>query len=216
MNLIKELYKTSEVAELLKVSPDTIRLWVNNQTLPSEYVKRLPSGRIRITRAGVLYLLKMKGYDTPKKTFIYARESSSHQKQSLERQIEYLTEWANANGYSVDEIVTDIASGMNFNRKGLQYIIEQAEKGILGTLIISYKDRLARFGFEFIQWLLNKHGCDIVIVNNIDDKPNSTQEIIEDMISIIHYFSMKLYGARHYKQKSKKIEECINEAIQDK
>ena len=127
----------------------------------------------------------------------------------MQRQVDSLIAWANSNGYRVDEVITDIASGMNFNRPGLHKLIKLAEKGELRYLIIAYKDRLARFGFEFIQWLLNKHGCEIIIVNQLEDKPNTQSEIIEDFVAIVHYFAMKLYGARSYKQKAKSIERCV-------
>ena len=209
MKLTQEFFTPREVAEMIGVSPDTIRIWINNGTIPSEYVIRLRTGRIKITRQGVMNLLAQKGIDVEKKTVIYARESSHHQKDSLKKQVDALIDWANHNGYRVDEVITDLASGMNFNRPGLHKLIEMAEKGELKHVIIAYKDRLARFGFEFIQWLLNKHGCEIIIVNHLEDKPNSQSEIVEDMIAIIHYFAMKLYGARSYKRKAKSIEECI-------
>ena len=213
MILNKELYTVSEVARIVGVSSDAVRLWINNGKINPENIVTLPSGHKRISRKGLSQILKLRNLPDKKLTIIYARESSSHQKDSLQRQIDILIEWANKNGISVDKVITDIASGMNFNRKGLHEIIDLAEKHLIDKLIISYKDRLARFGFEFFQWLLNKHGCEIIIVNEIDEKPDSRKEIIDDFVSIIHYFAMKLYGARSYKKS--RLEKCIDESIQN-
>jgi len=210
MELTKELYRPSEVAKLVQVSPDTIRYWIYEGKIPSEHVITLPSGHRRIRKTGVVELLQQKGIDTNKYTVVYARESSNHQKESLTRQVAQLIEWANTNGLKVDKVITDIASGMNFSRKGLREIVELAESGRLDKLIITHKDRLTRFGFDFFSWFFTKHGANLIVVNQLEEKPDSRQEIVDDFVAIIHYFTMRIYGSRHYKSRAKKLKEILD------
>ena len=209
MKLTKELYRISEVAKIFNVSGDTVRNWIRNGILMPQDYNTTGGGHYRIKRDAILRLLNEHDKNIKRINVVYARESSSHQKESLNRQIESLVSWANSNGYKVEKIITDIASGMNFTRKGLRELISLSEQGIVDTVFISYKDRLARFGYELIQWLLEKNGAKIVVVNNIESPPNKLQEIIDDFVAIIHYFSMRIYGSRLYKQKSDKIKEVL-------
>jgi len=211
MNLTKDIYTITEVARLIGVSPDTIRLWIHNHKIPAEYVIQLPSRHRRLTRQGVMHLLQLKGIDIHKLSVVYARVSTSHQKDSLQNQVDSLVQWANSNGISVDDVITDIASGMNFSRPGLRKLIELSEQAKLDRIIIAYRDRLVRFGFDFFHWLFTKHGTDIIVVNNLEEQPNSRSEIIDDFVAIIHYFAMKLYGARTYKRKVSQMQNIIQE-----
>ena len=211
MDLSKELYTTGEVANILRVSPDAIRAWIHEGKISPDDVVVLPSGHRRIKRSAVLKLLDKRGIDINKYVVVYARESSSHQKGSLNKQVQQLIEWANSNGLKVDKVITDIASSMNFKRKGLQELINLAESGNLAKVIIAYKDRLTRFGFDFFEWFFGKHGVEIVVVNSFaEDKPDSRQEIIDDFVAIIHYFTMRIYGSRHYKSKEKQLKELLD------
>jgi len=81
----------------------------------------------------------------------------------------------------------------------------------LDRIIIAYRDRLVRFGFDFFHWLFTKHGADIIVVNNLEEQPNSRSEIIDDFVAIIHYFAMKLYGARTYKRKVSQMQNIVQE-----
>lgn len=211
MKLTKALYTPSEVAKIFRVSPDTIRVWIKEGVFGPDEIVTTPGGHRRVKREAIFRLLNERNVPVKKFTVIYARESSSHQKESLQRQVDMLIEWANKQGYSVDEIITDIASGMNFNRRGLKRLIDLAEQGILDTVIIAYKDRLARFGYDLIAYILEKNQAKIVVVNSVEDKPNSLQEIVDDFVSIIHYFAMRIYGARSYHKRLKKLKSYLLE-----
>jgi len=216
MKLTKELYTPSEVAKIFRVSPDTIRVWIKDGVFAPDEVVTTPGGHRRIKRDAILRLLNERNVPVKRLTIVYAREeSSSHQKENLQRQVETLIEWANRQGYKVDEVITDIASGMNFNRRGLKRLIELAEQGLVDTVIIAYKDRLARFAYDLIAWLLERNGAKIVVMNDIEDKPNSLQEIIDDFVAIIHYFAMKIYGARSYQKRIKKLKSCLLEETEN-
>lgn len=133
---------------------------------------------------------------------IYGRVSTPKQKQDLDNQIKLLREYAVSNGYKInnDFVYTDIASGMNENRLGLNKLVNEIINGNISTLIISNRDRLTRFGFGYFKSFFEKFNCEIIEVNLTEDK-TFEQELIDDLISIIHHFSMKFYGKRKNKLK---------------
>lgn len=138
-----------------------------------------------------------------KRTIIYSRVSSNEMKENLKRQSERLSNWAINNGYEIIQITEEIASGMNDDRKKLNKILDNHDYDFL---LIENKDRLTRFGFNFIELLLKKDNKEIIVVNKTPDK---TTDIINDMISIVYSFSARLYGSRKGKTISKKIEEIV-------
>ncbi|RUS94983.1 IS607 family transposase ISTko1 [Dulcicalothrix desertica PCC 7102] len=127
-------------------------------------------------------------------TILYARVSTSSQKDDLKTQIEYL-----ANHYPGNECITDIGSGLNFKRKKFIQVMEKVAKGEVTNIVVAHKDRLARFGFDFIEWFCNLNGCKIIVLNNTYKPPH--QEMMEDFMSIMHCFSSKLYFLRKYEKK---------------
>ena len=133
------------------------------------------------------------------KTVIYARVSSHNQKSDLNNQIEFLKQYANANGIIASEILTDIGSGLNYNRKNFNKILYSDD---ITTVIISYKDRFVRFGYDWFFNYLKYKGVNIIVVNNIST--SLEKELVDDLISIITVFSSRIYGLRKYKSKIKK------------
>jgi len=127
---------------------------------------------------------------------IYCRVSNNDAKDNLNRQADRLTDYAIRNGYNIIDIVKEIASGLNDNRKKLTDILKRDDWDLL---IVENKDRLTRFGFNYIKTLLNSKGKDVIIVNQSDD---DNTDLIQDLVSIIYSFSARLYGLR--KKKSKK------------
>jgi len=135
--------------------------------------------------------------DDTKRAIIYARVSSNSMKDNLKRQSKRLEEWAISNGFEIVKIIEEIGSGMNDNRKKLNSILN-LNNSDFNYLIVEHKDRLTRFGFNYIETLLNIKNQNIIIVNKTDDK---NIDIMEDLISIIYSFSARIYGNR----KAKKI-----------
>jgi len=158
----------------------------------------LPTGTIIVRDENTLIL--------PNKVCIYARVSSSENKNNLEQQSKRLQEYAIAKGYQIHKVVKEIGSGINDNRKQLLKLLRNKDYKII---IIEHKDRLTRFGFNFLLLLAEEQGKSIEIVNEaIDEK----SDLVQDFISIITSFCARIYGLRRSKRKTEKIiKELINE-----
>lgn len=135
----------------------------------------------------------------PNKVCIYARVSSSENKSNLEKQAELLKEYSIARGYQIYKVVEEIGSGVNDNRKKLNQLLIDKN---YNKLIIEHKDRLTRFGFNYIKILFNEIGKEIEVVNEAE---NDKQDLMQDFISIITSFCARLYGLRRSKRKTEKI-----------
>ena len=177
-------------------------LQVTRPTLVS-YVK---SGKIKATRLTNGYwdynddsVYELVGLKDQRKVVVYSRVSTNNQKKSLESQIEANIKWANKNGYKIDEVYQDIASGMNFDRNDFKKMIMNVMKRKIKTIIISHKDRFSRISFDVWNEICKEFDCNIVVINNVE---NEEKEIFQDIISLIHCFAMKMYS----KRKRKKLE----------
>ena len=177
-------------------------LQVTRPTLVS-YVK---SGKIKATRLTNGYwdydddsVYELVGLKDQRKVVVYSRVSTNDQKKSLESQIEANIKWANKNGYKIDDVYQDIASGMNFDRNDFKKMIMNVMKRKIKTIIISHKDRFSRISFDAWNEICKEFDCNIVVINNVE---NEEKEIFQDIISLIHCFAMKMYS----KRKRKKLE----------
>lgn len=130
---------------------------------------------------------------------IYARVSSSENKNNLDSQAERLTQYSIARGYKINEIVKEIGSGVNDNRQKLKKILSD---GKATKIVVEHKDRLTRFGFNYLTTLLEKQGCHIEIVN---EAGNDKDDLMQDLISIITFMCARYYGLRRSKRKTDKI-----------
>lgn len=197
--MLENWYSSKKIRQILQVSSQCL------------YQMRI-TGRIKtkqISDKKYLYKLPEKFIsNTEPKIAIYARVSTPKQKKDLDNQINYLRQYIVSNGNIVDNslIFSDIASGMNENRKGLNDLITEIISGTVNKVIISNRDRLTRFGYGYLKSLFDRYNCEIIEVNLTEDK-SFEQELTDDLISIIHHFSMKFYGKR--KNKLKKIEDDI-------
>ena len=135
------------------------------------------------------------------KNFIYCRVSSRKQMDDLSRQIEFVK--SKNPGYASYESISDVASGINFKRKGLSTILDACLQGNVGEIVVAHRDRLCRFGFDLLKLIVEKQGGKITVIN--DDIHKSTeQELSEDLLSIIHIYSCRQMGKRSYKIKCDK------------
>lgn len=204
-------YKPNEFAEMIGVSVKTLQRWDRNKKL---IAYRTPTNRrYYIHNQYVEYMGKIVQEKDKRKTIIYTRVSSSGQKDDLKNQVEFLKQFANAKGLIVDEIFEDIGSGLNYNRKKWNKLLEDCMLGLIKTIIVAHKDRFIRFGYDWFERFLKTNGVEIIIVNNETLSPQ--EEIIQDLISIIHVFSCRIYGLRKYKKKIKGDEE-IEKSIQSR
>ncbi|WP_446356525.1 IS607 family transposase [Coleofasciculus sp. G2-EDA-02] len=183
--------KLSDYAKKAGISYRTAWRWWKQGNLTGY---QLPSGTIIITSEAIEDNLKPDLI-----ACIYARVSSAQNKDNLERQAERLKDYAIARGYKIYKIVKEIGSGINDNRKQLAKILVDPNYNIL---IVEHKDRLARFGTNYIEILLKELGKKVEIVNQSEDKKD---ELMEDLIALINYFCSQIYGLRRSKQKTEKI-----------
>ena len=125
---------------------------------------------------------------------VYGRVSTSKQKQDLNNQIDVLKKYVISNG-SNPKVFSDIGSGMNEKRPGLISLMNEITQNKISKVVISHKDRLTRFGFGYLETIFKMYNTEIEIINLEDDK-SFQEELTEDLIAIIHHFSMKFYGKR--------------------
>lgn len=133
--------------------------------------------------------------DTTRQNAIYCRVSNTKQKDDLDKQEKFLKEYAISNGFKIDYIFKDIASGMNESRKDLNELIKLVVENKINKVYISYKDRLTRFGYSYFEHIFKLFGTEIEVVNLTKEEDFQT-ELTQDLISIIHHFSMKMYSNR--------------------
>jgi predicted site-specific integrase-resolvase len=143
------------------------------------------------------------------KVAIYARVSSNQNRANLDTQVTRLKEYSMARGYQIVEVVKEVGSGVNDNRKKLKKLLESDS---WGTLIVEHKDRLTRFGFDYIEIFLNKEGRKIEVVNLAEDEKS---DLMQDLVSIIYSFSAKMYGLRRSKRKTKEIIKLLEKDSKD-
>lgn len=139
---------------------------------------------------------KNENVDNKKKNICYVRVSTVGQKDDLKRQKEYMK-----NKYPTYEMIEDIGSGINFNRRGLRKIINMAISGEIETLVVAYKDRLTRFGFELIEDLITEYSKGKIIIENNKAEKEPKEELVEDVLQILNVYTAKLNGLRKYKKK---------------
>jgi len=200
-----KLYRTGEVAKKLGVSKMTVLRWIKAGKLKAHRIGkeyRVPESEIKRILEGKL----------PDKVVIYARVSSRDQKEDLERQIEYLKNYCSSRGYQVAKILTDISSGLNENRKGLKQLFKLVESGEVTKVIITYRDRLTRFGFKYLEQYFNSHGVEIEVIFD-DEEKTPEKELVEDLLAIVTSFAGKLYGMRSHKKK--RLVEAVKNALRD-
>lgn len=106
-----------------------------------------------------------------------------------------------AGAIAVDEWIKEVGGGMNFKRKQFLHLLDRIQRGEISKVLIAHKDRLVRFGFDLLKHLALEQGCEIVVVNQETLSPE--QEMVEDLLAIVHTFSCRLYGIRKYKKQLK-------------
>ena len=194
--------RSKEVLNLLKITRPTLTNYVKSGIIK---VVRKPNGQYEYDEDSVYAFLNK---DVKRKTYIYARVSTSKQKKDLENQIELLKQFCFTNGYTVSGIFADVASGISFEkRKEFFSMLDDVLAGKVERVVITYKDRLSRGGFDLFLHLFQKYHCEIVVMSEVGSVKLDSQEIFEEIISLLHCYSMKLYS----KRKEKKIREVLME-----
>ena len=192
---MKKYYSIKEFSKILGVSSQTLRNWNANGKL---YPHHTSSNGYRYYSQEQLNQVMNIKTNLDRIVIGYCRVSSNKQKNDLERQIENMKLYLNAQGKPY-EIIYDIGSGINYNKKGLKELIKRISQNKVEKVVIFYKDRLLRFGFELIEYIASLYDCNIEIIDNTEK--SEQQELVEDLVQIITVFSCKLQGKRANKAK---------------
>ena len=190
--------KPKEMAERLGVTVRTLQEWDRKGIFPAH---RTPTNKRYYTEQD--YLKYINDHSDPKKdkhkVVGYARVSTVNQKDNLKDQEKFIREFVNAKGIILDEMITEIGSGLNKKRKKWNKLLDEVMQGKIETIYITYQDRFIRFGYDWFEKLCNQNGTKIVVLNNQETSLN--EELVQDVLSILYAFSCRLYGLRKYKHK---------------
>ncbi|EMT39574.1 putative site-specific integrase-resolvase [Thermoanaerobacter thermohydrosulfuricus WC1] len=198
--------KAKEVLELLKISRPTLTKYVKEGKIR---VTVMPNGFYDYNEEDV-YKIFMKGVE--RKTYIYARVSTPKQKKDLENQIELLKQFCFSNGYKIHGVFSDITSGISFEKRNEFFkMLDDVLAGKVERVIIAYKDRLSRAGFELFKHLFRKFNTEMIVVSEVGNEELDSQEIIEEIISLLHCYSMKFYSKRKIQKIRKLLESEVFE-----
>jgi putative resolvase len=173
--------------EFYNVSDNALRAWANSDKI--KYIKTKGGHR--------RYYIENKptSNNEPRKV-IYARVSSKKQHEHLQNQIKFLSE-----KYPTYRVITDIASGINFRRKGLESLLDGVFKGTISEIVVAERDRLTRFGYELFEWICKQHNVKLICTGS--SRTSDTNELSDDLMAIITVFSARYYGRRKYSKLSK-------------
>ena len=197
--LVKEYYKTGELAKMIGKHTRTVQSYCIRGDINSIII---PSGKRIISRDEVIRYLKSSNLlyeDDNKIDLIYARVSTNKQKNrgDLDKQIEYITTEIITKNPKNLKIFSEVGSGLNDNRKELKKLLDIVMNNEVDRIFILYKDRLTRFGFNYLEQICNKFGTKIIVISDEIQEKSIQEELAEDIISIIHSFSSELYGMKN-------------------
>ena len=204
-------YSSKKVTEILGVTAQTLRNWDKEGKLKPSYVKS--NGYRYYSEDSILSYTQERKTKKNLNVIGYARVSSKKQSDDLERQVNNLKTYLDSK-YTDYEIITDIGSGINYTKPGLKKLIEKINRKEVDLIVVLYKDRLLRFGFELVEYFAELNNVKIEILDKIDK--NQDQELVEDLVQIITVFSCEIQGKRKTKTKeiidefSQKIEKIYN------
>ena len=197
--------KSAKVLKILHITRQTLVQYVKRKEIR---VVLLPNGTYDYNDDDVY---RKAGLASERMNVVYARVSTAKQKADLENQVEILVNFCNKNGVKVNKTYKDVASGMNFDRKQFKVLLNEILDFKVGKLYITYKDRLSRISFDMFKRLFSEFGCEIIVINDTDEKTDET-EIFEEIISMLHCFSMRMYSRRR-KRKLELIKEDLKNEI---
>ncbi len=202
MSVNNQYITPQAVSKIYGVSSTTLRNWAESGKI--QFIR--PNGGRRLYLKTDVDLVFQQNKDnntdpslvTPivKQRILYARVSSTHQSEDLQRQITFLQ-----SQYPNDTLIQDIGSGLNWKRKGLGQLLNQVFEGSVSEIVVAYKDRLCRFGFELIELICQQHQTIITILQPVAQTDDRTQELAEDLLSIVTVFVAKNNGLRASKNR---------------
>jgi len=183
--------KSKEALKLLGITRVTLSAYVKSGKIK---VTKLPNGFYDYDSKSVFSFLK----SDPRINVIYSRVSTNKQKGDLSRQIDSIIDFCNSNDITYGKIFKDISSGLDFDRKNFSLLMDDVFNYKIQNIYITYKDRLTRLSFKTIENIFSRFGTSIVVINEDSehDSKNTEKELFDELISLIHHFSTKIYSKR--------------------
>ena len=211
LNKSEELITPKEFCTILGISYSTYRRWVVSGKIK---VIKLPNGRYRVPFSEIERIIGKPVRLEGNRAIIYARVSSKKQQDQgdLDRQIDALVNTARRLGYQIVDVIYDVGSGLNENRRGLRKLFDYVVNKKVDVVFITHKDRLTRFGYKYLEYFFKQFGVKIHPI--MDDKDKTyLEELVEDFVSIVVSFAAKIYGKRSHKVE--KLKNLISEELSD-
>lgn len=206
------IYKVGEFAEKVGVSISTLQRWDRTNVLKS---RRTPTNQRYYTDEDLNKVLNLEAETKSKRKNVgYCRVSTQGQKHNLEKQQEFVSIYSLSHGVILDEIYTDIGSGLDYKRQNWSKLLKQVEANEIDKIYITYKDRFVRFGYEWFEEFCASHGTEIIVLNQKQTSPE--EELTEDLLSILHVFSERNHELRRYKTEINKELKEINEKKEER
>lgn len=187
-------YTITQFSKLTGYAVKTLQKWDREDRLKPT---RTPTNR-RLYTDEHLRLLRGITMQQERKTVVYMRVSSQAQKPDLKNQRTTLEQFCVVKGFAVDEWIEEVGGGLNFKRPKFLAIVNDITTGKLKRIVVAHKDRLVRFGFDLLVYLAKENSCEIVVLNTESLSPE--QEMVQDLMTITHCFSARLYGLRNYRK----------------
>ena len=202
-----EYYSINKFSKLISRTPQTLRNWDKSGKLKPNHTGA--NGYRYYSHDQLKEVLGIA--DVPKKVVGYCRVSSNKQKDDLQRQVDNMEKYLSSLGVEY-QVITDIGSGINYNKKGLRQLLKMINNKEISKIVVFYKDRLLRFGFELVEYMANINGCEIDVLDSTDK--TEEQELVEDLIQIVTVFSCRLQGKRANKTR-KLVDELLESEVTD-
>ena len=198
----KKFFNIGEASRFTGIGIQTIRKMADNNEIQCY---KTSTGHRKFNKQSLQHLCGQIETDTKpsRRNFLYTRVSSKKQLDDLSRQVKYVSKPE----YSGYDLITDVGSGINFKRKGIQTILDACIQGTIGEVVVAHKDRLSRFGYDLIESIVLKAGGKITLLDNPETK-SSEQELADDLLSIVHIFSCRQMGKRKYNKSNELQNNC--------
>lgn len=205
MCFVSTVFAAGKAASYLGVTVKTLQRWDREGRLKPA---RTATGRRVYEKTALDAFLSRKPVESARVAVAYCRVSSAAQKPDLKNQRKVLEDFCVARGFADVSFVEEIGGGLNLQRPKFLVLMDRIESREVSHLIIAHKDRLVRFGFSWFNRFCLEHGAELLILNNEQLSPE--QEMVQDLMTIVHCFSARLYGLRNYK---KKLKEAMSEDL---
>ncbi|CUB07779.1 MAG: putative resolvase [Tepidiphilus sp.] len=207
MGFMENTMSTGKAAKLLGVTAKTLQRWEREgRLIPAA---RTGTNRRLYTESQIREFIGLRRLGAvPTRLVAYCRVSSAAQKPDLANQRRVLEEFVVARGLANVEFIEEVGGGLNFKRKRFLALMDEIGRGEIKTLILAHRDRLTRFGFEWFEHYAKTHGCEILVLNQ--ERLSPEQEMVQDLMTIVHCFSSRLHGLRNYR---KKLDELLKQDV---